>query len=90
MPKKIKKYEYIRLEDADNGFILRATKVMESNNSEHIYDDNSRMDMELVFKYDEFDQAMEKFKELFMFNMMMKKRDSDSMPESPLKGMTTR
>lgn len=71
--RKIVEFDNIRLEPADNGFVLEYTEVSESQNSMDSRDWNSR---QMVFlDGDEsigIDLALAKMKEMYMFNRMRK------------------
>jgi hypothetical protein len=73
--KGVKEYKYIRLEGADNGFILRFTACMDKDPSNSkTFDEYPHKDKEMVFKEDELDNAVNIFKGLLMFNQQAKKK----------------
>jgi hypothetical protein len=73
--KGVKEYKYIRLEGADNGFILRFTACMDKDPlSNKTFDEYPQKDKEMVFKEDELDEAMKIFKSLLVFNTEAKKK----------------
>lgn len=58
-------FRHIRLEPADNGFILNYTEVIEKPGT---FEDRDHMDRNLIFGEEEIDKALAKMKELFLFN----------------------
>jgi hypothetical protein len=72
--KGVKEYKYIRLEGAENGFILRYTVCMDKDPmSNKTFDEYPHREKEMVFKEDELDNAMDKFKSMLVFNKEAKK-----------------
>jgi len=69
--KKISEFRSIRLEPADNGFVLEYTEVSEKPGS---MEDRDWNDRQMVFQDGEegIDLAMAKMKEMYMFNKMRK------------------
>jgi len=70
---EIKSYNHIRLEPADNGFVLEYTEVKESE-SKGAYDGPNYHDRQVVFPDGEegIDGALSKMKEMYMFNKTKK------------------
>jgi len=70
---EIKKYQHIRLEPADNGFVLEYTEVKEAE-SKGTYSDSNYYDRQVVFPDGEegIDGALAKMKEMYMFNKTKK------------------
>jgi hypothetical protein len=79
---KTKRFDYINLEPADNGYILRFTIVKDSEESGH-YDDCNHIDKKLVYTEDQDEEAFAKFKQIHMFNKAMKMGEAADMPEMP-------
>ncbi len=81
---KVVKFDHIRLEEAENGFVLEFTEVMESPNT---FDDNMHVDKEFVFANETegvsvaLDKALAKMKSLLIFNMI--KKEGASIVELP-------
>jgi len=69
--KKISEFKHIRLEPADNGFVLEYTEVSEKPGT---MEDRDYNDRQMVFQDGEegIDGALGKMKEMYMFNKMRK------------------
>ena len=73
MSNKIKEYKHIRLQPADNGFVLEYTEISEDP-SKGTYSDRTHNDRQVVYT-DEgtgLDDALSKMKELYLFNKTQK------------------
>lgn len=72
---EIKKYDYIRLNDADNGVTVSfdIIKKPESGNS---FDEMRHHNKEFVFGMDKLDEAFTLIKDLMMYNITKKKGES--------------
>ena len=79
---KTVEFRHIRLEPADNGFVLEYTEVKEKPNS---MEDRDWCDRQVVFldgdSNNGIDQAMAKMKEMYMFNKI-RKGDANATPPS--------
>jgi hypothetical protein len=80
-----KKYEYIRLEQADNGLILRYEESYKPENKKGVYDDCCHKTVELVYSEDKFEEAFAKMKSLYEHNKKNKEHHTVMMP---LKGLS--
>jgi len=66
------KFDDMRLEPAENGWILRFVEIRKSIRKERTFDENDWNHRELVFTDDQADLAFEKLKAMHMFNKMKK------------------
>lgn len=76
---KVVEFRHIRLEPADNGFILDYTEVREKPGS---LDNRDFIDRRMVFtdSDEDLDAAMSKMKSMFLFNKIRKGGDIDVTP----------
>lgn len=86
----IKEFKHIRLEPAENGWVLTYTEVR-SPGSGRTFDDNEWSDKTVVFADGDEDAAFSKMKELHMFNKTAKGGQASSAPvmtvEAPKKSI---
>ena len=77
--KKVVEFRHIRLEPADNGFVLEYTEIKETPGT---MEDRDYCDRQMVFSDDEggLDAAMDKMKELYNFNKIRKSGASEVTP----------
>ena len=70
---KTVEFRNIRLEPADNGFVLEYTEVVEKPGT---FEDRDYKSRQMVFGENEIDKAMAKMKELLMFKKLKKGTES--------------
>lgn len=79
---KTKRFDWINLDEADNGYVLRFTIVKDSDKGGP-YDDADRQDREILYLDGvNAEDAFTKFKELHMFNKAMKMGETMDMPDT--------
>jgi len=83
--KKVVEFKYIKLKEADNGYILDYEEVIEEEGSMESRDWNQK---NMVFTEDQLDDAMDNMKAMHIFNKMRKgdtNLASPSFPEAVMK-----
>lgn len=76
---KVVDFRHIRLDPADNGFILNYTEVTEKENS---FESRDHKDRNKVFGEDDIDEALSEMKKLLLFKKNKGNETKVSLPIS--------
>ncbi len=72
----IKRYDYIRMSDADNGVTVSFDIIKKDEGSDKTFEMRHHHSKEFVFTMDKVDEAFAFFRALMMFNITKKKGET--------------